>query len=192
MARRSRRIGRLLAGFGVGCAALLVPGVAADATVIEQQHYEGTFSDFYLDCGFRVEVEGEFSGTAHLRVGKGKTESAFFLHDNYQFREVHTNPANGKFFVLYGDGVFQETRATRVEGSIFRFSQIDAGRPFTVEDQDGNVLLRDRGVVRFTILFDTQGDDVPGGIFIETLDVSFGGPHPGFFVDPAEGCALLS
>jgi hypothetical protein len=183
---------RALGGAAVVAGVLGSSAGAAEAAVIERVHYSDTFSDVYFDCGFPVEVEGEFSGTTHLRVGKGKTESAFFLHDNYQYREVHTNPANGKFFVVYGNGLFHETKAIRVEGSIFQFNAIDAGQPFTVEDQEGNVLLRDRGVVRFTILFDTQGDDVPGGIFIEELDVSFGGPHPGFFVDPAEGCALLS
>ena len=34
-------------------------------------------------------------------------------------------------------------------------------------DSDGRLVARDRGSVQFHILFDTEGDDVPGGIFIE-------------------------
>jgi hypothetical protein len=30
------------------------------------------------------------------------------------------------------------------------------------------------------ILFDTEGDDIPGGIFIEELSAEAHGPHPGF------------
>ena len=41
-------------------------------------------------------------------------------------------------------------------------------------------MLRDRGAITTTYLFDTLGDDVPGGDFIEELDVRISGPHPGF------------
>src|SRR5918994_411231 len=117
---------RALGGAAVVAGVLGSSAGAAEAAVIERVHYSDTFSDVYFDCGFPVEVEGEFSGTFHLRVGEGKTESAFFLHDNYQYREVHTNPANGKFFVVYGNGLFHETKAIRVEGSIFQFNAIEA------------------------------------------------------------------
>ena len=29
-------------------------------------------------------------------------------------------------------------------------------------------------------MFDTEGDDVPGGIFVEELGADVHGPHPGF------------
>jgi hypothetical protein len=41
-------------------------------------------------------------------------------------------------------------------------------------------VARDRGSGRFHILFDTEGDDVPGGIFIEEFPPAVHGPHPGF------------
>jgi hypothetical protein len=34
--------------------------------------------------------------------------------------------------------------------------------------------------VHHHILFDTEGDDVPGGIFVEDLCEDVHGPHPGF------------
>src|ERR687891_27785 len=89
----------------------------------------------------------------------------------------------GEWFLVRGDGVFNETKATRIEGNIFEFVSVEAGQPFVVEDSDGNVIIRDRGVIRRRILFDTEGDDVPGGIDIEFLSAEVHGPHPGFFTD---------
>lgn len=171
---------------------VLVFGSApAGATVVEKGHYSGTDSFFYDDCGFPVQVEVEFSGVFRIREGKHKNETAFFAHDNYSYREVHTNVDTGEFFVVSGNGNFNEVKATRVEGSVFKFTSVNAGQVFTVEDSEGNVVLRDRGVIRETILFDTGGDNLPGGTFIESIDVQVNGPHPGFFVDFCEVAADL-
>jgi len=102
---------------------------------------------------------------------------------------VHTNPANGKWFVIRADGLIQETKAVHIGGTIFTFASIVAGQPFTIEDSSGNVVLRERGVIKRTVLFDTEGDDVPGGIELAELDFSFAGPHPGFFAD---FCAIVN
>jgi hypothetical protein len=168
--------------------ALLAIAGPASATTILREHYSGSDTFSYSDCGFEVAGVVEFSGVAHIRVGTGKDLNAFFAHDNYRFREVHTRVSTGDFFVVSGNGMFQETRATRVSGSIFEFSAVNAGQVFTVTDSSGNVVVRDRGVVRETILFDTLGDDTPGGTFIESVSLEFGGPHPGFDFDT---CTLL-
>jgi len=163
--------------------ALLVATSSASAAVVGHEHYSGEDS-FTYTCGeVLVEVEVQFSGVAHLRVGKGKFESAFFLHDNYTVSEVHTSEF-GTLFV-HGNGLFQETRATPVPGfdSRFLFSSVNSGQVFTLTDVDGNVLARDRGTVRQTILFDTLGDNTPGGTFIADVDFELAGPHPGFFFD---------
>jgi len=165
---------------------LLFGSAPAGATVFEKGHYSGTDSFSYDDCGFPVQVEVEFSGVFVIREGKHKNETAFFAHDNYSYRETHTNLDTGEFFVIYGNGNFIETKATRVEGSVFEFTGVNAGQVFTVEDSAGNVVLRDRGSIRETILFDTGGDEVPGGTFIESIDVQVNGPHPGFDVDFCE------
>jgi predicted esterase len=52
-----------------------------------------------------------------------------------------------------------------------------------VEDSSGNVVLRDRGALRFRYLFDTGGDDEPGGTLVEFLGADVGGPHPSLFTD---------
>jgi hypothetical protein len=48
--------------------------------------------------------------------------------------------------------------------------------------------MRDRGVIRQVLQFDTLGDDVPGGEFIADVSFVAHGPHPGLEFDP---CSLL-
>jgi hypothetical protein len=49
--------------------------------------------------------------------------------------------------------------------------------------------VRDRGVIRQVIEFDTLGDDVPGGAFISDVSFSVSGPHPGLDFDL---CSVLA
>jgi len=183
---RGWRAGAVAAAVGV---MLVVGAVPAQATIFEGGHYSGTDSFTYDDCGIPVAVQTEFSGVYHIREGKNADDSAFFLSDNYSYRDVHTNVDNGKWFVVSGNGLFHETRATRIEGNIFEFDSIESGQPFVVQDSSGNIVVRDRGVVRRTIRFDTGGDDVPGGEFVEFISLEVGGPHPGLFED---FCAMVN
>ena len=171
--------------------ATLIAATAAGpvgATVVLRDRYSDDYAFSFDDCGFWIDVSGTANGTAQFRVGKGDLATAFFLHDNFSFLETWTRRDTGDSFTLGGNGLFQETRATHVEGTIFEFTSVVAGQPFTVWDSDGNVLLRDRGVVRQVLQFDTLGDDVPGGEFVADVSFSVHGPHPGLDFDP---CALL-
>jgi hypothetical protein len=163
----------------------------AQAEVIEQQHYAFSFSEDFELCGIAVHEEGEVRGTAHFRVAKGDLDSAFFSHDNYESTSTITNPANGKFLVIERNALFHETVGTRVEGTIFQFTAVEAGQPFVLRDMSGGIVLRDRGVIRSTILFDTLGDETPGGEFLALVDEQVAGPHPGFFLDDAAICAIV-
>jgi hypothetical protein len=183
--RRWRAIGGLLAG----ALASVTLGTPAQATIVERGQFADTFSDSYDDCGFTVDVEGSFSGQYRIREGKGNVETAFFFQQLLSWEETHS--ANGRSITLRGHTVTNEVRARHVEGSIFEFVTIEAGQPFAVYDEEGNLVLRDRGVIRFTFLWDTLGDDEPGGVFIEMLDIQFGGPHPSWDLDWSEICALL-
>ena len=186
MARHLRRILPAAAA-----AAMLTLGLAAGpvgATVILSDHYADNYGFSFDDCGFWIDVDGHDEGVAHLRVGKGDLESAFFLHDNYAFQETWTRRDTGAFFTLSGNGLFQETKAVHLEGTQFAFTSINAGVPFVATAEDGTVIARDRGVIRQVIVFDTLGDDVPGGEFIADVSFSVAGPHPGLNFDP---CAAL-
>lgn len=171
--------------------AALITATAAGpvgATVVLRSHYSDDYGFSFDDCGFWIDVSGTADGIAHFRVGKGDLATAFFLHDKFSFLETWTRRDTGDSFTLGGNGLFQETRATHVEGTVFEFTSVVAGQPFIVWDSDGNVLLRDRGVIRQVLQFDTLGDGVPGGEFVADVSFSVHGPHPGLEFDP---CALL-
>ena len=182
----------LVAAIGLGTG--LVAAGTASATMFQKVEPYAGVDNFPIDgfCGLdEVQLNVEFSGRTLIREGKGKQDDAFFLHDNYSVLETITNRQNDKFFTVSHDGVFQDVRATRVEGSVFEFVSHDVGQPFVVRDMDGNVVLRDRGAITFTYLFDTLGDDLPGGDIIVDLDVRVSGPHPGFFASPEDQCAAV-
>jgi hypothetical protein len=171
------RVRRTLA---IAAAFTSVAAAAASATVVEKGRIvDGTY-EFAYDCGFPVEVTGVASGNFRLREGSGDDATAFFSLDRISFSEIHTNPETGEWFSLTGHFANNEVGATRVEGSLFEFRIIKAGPVARIEDSDGNLVARDRGVLRLTILFDTGGDQEPGGEFVELVDVRLAGPHPTF------------
>jgi hypothetical protein len=181
----------------VGILATLVVmacAIPAQATVIDKEHY--SFSETIEEdeiCGVTVRHDTVGSGVAHVRVGKGELASAFFGIDNYNVTSTLTNEANGNFLTIEHNGVFHDTKGTLVSGSVFMFTTIDAGQPIRIRDVTGRVVSRDRGVIRETYLFDTLGDDTPGGLYLEQLGLRVSGPHPllpGFF-DEEAFCAIV-
>jgi predicted esterase len=163
----------------IGVAGIATPRV--EATVVKQETFTEPYSFDYSDCGYPVHVEGEFTVTmSQLRVGKNKAESAFFYNEKHSYHEVHTNTLTGESFVQRANSTFHEVKATQVEGTVYEFTQLEAGQPFVIEDSSGRVVLRDRGVIRYHVVFDTGGDAEPGGEFIDFLGADVHGPHPGF------------
>jgi hypothetical protein len=184
MAHANRRMKTVTAACLAALAALAVLAFGAGhagATVVESGFYSDTDSFSFDDCGFTLDVESEFSGHFVLRAHKGG--EAFLIKDNFSFRDVLTNPDTGGWFVIRGNGLFSEIKATQVRENIYEFVAIEAGQPFVLEDSAGNVIVRDRGVIRHTALFDTLGDGEPGAEFIEETHTSVRGPHPGFAED---------
>jgi hypothetical protein len=70
------------------------------------------------------------------------------------------------------------------------FTTIVAGQPILIRDMTGRVVSRDRGVIRETYLFDTLGDDTPGGLYLEQLGLLVSGPHPLFSRELQRGRVL--
>jgi hypothetical protein len=164
----------------------LVAAFPAGATIYERGTFHDEWSFPTEDCGIVLQVVGSADGKFRVRTGKNKTQSAFFQHVNVSFSETYTSPTTGEWFLVRGHSVFNEVKAERVRGTIFKFTAVEAGQPFVLENSDGEIVMRDRGVIRYTILFDTLGDETPGGDFIEEVDVRVRGPHPGFFADFCE------
>jgi hypothetical protein len=153
---------------------------AAPASVVERGRFEDDPYEFSYDCGFPVEVTGVATGHFRLREGTGKDATAFFSLDRMSYREIHTNPETGEWFSRSGHFTNNEIGARRIEGSLFEFRIIKAGPVAVIEDSDGNLVSKERGVVRQTILFDTGGDQEPGGTFVDLVDLRLAGPHATF------------
>ena len=94
--------------------------------------------------------------------------------------------ANGGTMTIDHQGLFKTVRATLVEGTIYQFVAMEVGQPFVMRDGEGEVLLRDRGLLVTIFQVDTKGDLDPEND--EFIDGSFflladHGRHPGFYID---------
>jgi hypothetical protein len=163
----------------------------ATAEVIERERFDVSYSEEIELCGLTLQLDGRTRGSFSLRAGGGDDDTFFFEHTVERVADTITNPATGRFFTTTGRRVLQDVQATRVEGSIFRVTLVEAGQPLLLRDMSGDVVLRDRGVIRRTFLFDTGGDDVPGGDFVANLAVRVAGPHPDFFLEDEARCAMV-
>jgi hypothetical protein len=161
--------------------ALAVCAAPAGATVIHEGTDSGT--DHFTDdsCGFTLAVDVSFQTRTQLRVDQ--TGQAFLEHTIFRTTETVTNPATGGYFYIVHRGLYHEIKATQVEGTVYEFVAVEAGQPFVIKDASGNVVSRDRGVIRHTFLFDTLGDSQPSGNFIVELSDDIHGPHPAFAED---------
>ena len=159
---------------------------AAQAGPIEREHYSGTDSFDFDDCGFVVHDEVTFEGVFMLKAPRADGAPPY-LFDNYN--NVETLTAKGRTLTIEHQGLYKDLHITLVKGTVYEFVAMEAGQPFVVRDGDGDVLVRDRGVLRTTFRVDTHGDtDLDNDEFIED---SFSlladhGRHPGFYLDFCE------
>ena len=185
-----RKVSAMLAGVALllACAA-----ASASATVIDRGTFSGGDSGVPEDlCGIAVLHDFTFSGSFRIRVDTQSGGQAFFQLTHFEYRDVFTNPLNGRSLSAEGISISNELTATQVAGNVYEFRTIEAGQPFVVRDGAGNVVLRDRGVIRHRLLFDTLGDGTPGGITLDDEIVGIGGPHPGFDQTEEEFCAMVT
>ena len=159
----------------------------AAGTVVDRGHYADTDAFSFVDCGgITFDVASTFSG--QFRIKATKDPEAFLVRDTYQFRDVITNRATGKWFVFRGIVNFHEIKYRHLGGTLYEFTANESGQPFVIEDSSGRVVVRDRGNIRRSAIFDTRGDGQPGADFIVETHVSVRGPHPAFD-DPNLFCA---
>jgi hypothetical protein len=177
----------------LGIALLVACGAAsASATVVDRGTFAGSETGVPDNlCGIDVVRDSTFSGSFRTRVDKQSDGQAFFQHTNFESRDVFTNPLNGRTLTFESKSLINEITATQMEGNVYSFTVVEAGQPFTIRDGAGNVVLRDRGVIRHRVLFDTLGDGTPGGIQLEDVIVGVGGPHPGLDMSEEEFCATV-
>ena len=158
----------------------------ANAAPLERENYSGTDSFDFDDCGFIIHDEVTFKGTFILKAPR-KAGAPPYLFDNYENHETLT--ANGRTLTIDHQGLYKDLKITLVQGTIYQFVAMEAGQPFVARDQAGNILFRDRGVLKTTFQVDTKGDtDLDNDVFIEGswALLSDHGRHPAFYIDFCE------
>ena len=187
-ARIGTRMLVLLASLAIGP----IVGAPAQATVVDRGAFAGSETGVADElCGIALVRDSAFSGSFQVRVNKASDRRAFFQRLNFEYRDVFTNPLNGRSLTFEGKSLTNELTATQVQGNIYAYTAIEAGQPFTVRDAAGNVVLRDRGVIRHRVFFDTLGDSTPGGITLDDTTVGVTGPHPGLDQSEEDFCAMV-
>ena len=175
-----------IAGLALVPAIALVVAVPATAQAkpVVHEHYAGTESGTFEECGLTINFEDTFSGLFIVREIKGSGGQAFLGQDNYEFRSVLTNADNGQWMVFRGNLMFKEMSGTHVVGDIWEFTAKEVGQPLVVEDSTGRVVLRDRGRITYRALFDTLGDGEPGGVQLGEAEITgVHGAHPSLDTD---------
>jgi dienelactone hydrolase len=157
----------------------------AAAGVVEWTPYSGSAQFTDDSCGYPVAVASTFSGRFGVRTGTGPATSYLFVTDNYSFREVHTDVATGRWFVVRADGQFKNVQARPVGGNLFEVTSRDTGQPMVIEDSTGAVVLRGAGAVTVRFRFDTAS-----GVIVEFESVTFAGHFPDESACSAEGSIL--
>ena len=179
--RAMRTLAAVVGAVALGLSAVVLSPATAAAGGPEV--FTDSYADQSFECGYPIDIAGEFTYSVATRTHSPREPDVFFWHQRFSFREVWTNPDTGVWFVIRGSSVGIDLTATLVEDNVYEYTQIEAGQPFVVEDSTGRVVARDRGVLRFRVLFDTGGDDDPGDQFVDFLGVEVGGPHPGSDTD---------
>jgi hypothetical protein len=180
---------------GVACLGALAVGLSSPvgAEPLEREHYSFEDSDNFTDveCGAPITIDYavQGSGVFLLKAGRAGDPTPYFF-DNYSSVESFTNVANGKTATLVHQGVFKDVRIEHVEGTVYRFTAIETGRPVVALGPDGKKLIFDRGQIRYTSLIDTLGDaDLDNDVFLTDEGADVAGPHQIFF--GADFCDLL-
>lgn len=175
----------LVSAFGVVAMAFTM-ALPAQGAPLEREHYSGTDSFDFDDCGPLVHNEVSFSGLFMLKAPtKPGAPPRYF--DNYEVHEVLT--ANGRTMTVDHRALYKDLHATLISGTTYRFVAQESGQPFVARDDTGAVLFHDRGVLRTSFVVDTKGDnDLGNDVFV---DGSFElladhGSHPAFYVDFCE------
>ena len=168
---------------------LIVGMPTASGAPLERENYSFTDGFDFDDCGFSIHDEVTGKGTFILKAPRTPDGPPYYM-DNYEVHETLT--ANHRTLYVDHQGLYKDLHITLVEDTVYRFVSMESGRPFTVTDESGNILIRDRGLLRTTFLIDTLGDtDLENDVYIEdSLELlAEHGSHPGYDID---GCDLFA
>ena len=131
------------------------------------------------DCkGLTFEVKGRVKGFDVIYNVPGSHGQAFLDDNRSRYREVWTNPANGRKAYVSGKSRFREVKATHLKGDVWRFRSLTSGAPLVVKNDKGRTVLAEWGVLKLDTTYDTLGDSQPGGEVLDETVVSKRGHWP--------------
>ena len=167
--RAMRTLGALVGAVALGLSTVVASAATATAAPPEVVSEPYEYQSF--ECGYPIDVAGEFASAVVTRTRSPKEPDVFYFHGRLSFREVLTNPDTGAWFVIRGTWLEADVTAKLVQDNIYEYTVIQAGQPLVVEDSTGRVIARERGVLRYRLQWDTDGN------FVDFLGVDVGGPH---------------
>ena len=100
----------------------------ANAAPLEREHYSGSDSFDFDDCGFTIHNDVTFEGTFLLKAPRKTDGAPPYFFDNYNTHETLT--ANGRTLTIDHQGLYKDLHITLVEGTIYQFESMEAGQPF--------------------------------------------------------------
>ena len=167
--RAMRTLGAVVGAVALGLSTVVASAATATAAgpevVTEPYEYQS------FECGYPIDVAGEVTSATVNRTRSPKEPDLFYFHGRFSFREVWTNPDTGAWFVVRGTWLAADVTAKLVEDNIYEYTFIEAGQPLVVEDSTGRVIARERGVIRYRVQWDTDGN------FVDFVGVDVRGPH---------------
>lgn len=170
--------------------AVMAAAAPAQATVFDQGYFTFEESNTEDLCGLEVRHDFAINGHFRTRTGKRDLDQAFFGKLSAHITDTFTNLATEAFFTVEARLTEMDLKATPLGGDLFEFEFREAGMG-VVRDMDGDVVLRDRGVIWMRQVFDTLGDSQPGGNILDESVIRVSGPHPGFEQDDETFCAAV-
>ena len=158
---------RLAAVAGVALVAWVgVPGVAFAAPFVHE-HFRDAFSIVDPDfCGTGVAIDIELDIVDNIAFDPDEP----FFQSSSRVLQVFTNPDTEDTVRVL---VAQRLTSRLVENPNGTFTAVDVirGVPEQIKSTRGPLLLRDAGVITFSVTFDVDGN-------VLSEDISWTGPHP--------------
>ena len=173
--------GLLATAASFGALIVMIPSVV-EAEPLVRKHYDETFTEPFTDttCGDAITIDYtiHFTGLLMIKPGRAGDPKPYFF-ENYSEVETFTNVANGLTVTITHQGLFKNLRVEHLEGTIIKITSIETGRQWAIFGPDGEKLMFDAGLIRYTQYFDTLGDGDPeNDVFLGEDPLSFAGPHP--------------
>jgi hypothetical protein len=180
-----RKLIALACGAGLAASLLGVVGAAPaqalhpGGDVYSREHYNVPYKFKEDECkSLPYTVTGRARGYEVLYNVPGSHGQAFLDDNRSHYREVWTNPANGRKAYVSGESRFRELTAEHLHGDVWRFRAVTSGAPLVVKNDHGRVVLAEWGALTLDTTYDTLGDSQPGGDILDEVVVRKQGHWP--------------